>query len=58
MALVGRLTPNGGAMSLFKKILDGSVTSGTLGVGAMVAAVGIIALFFLVRHRLAAFARA
>jgi ABC-type multidrug transport system permease subunit len=58
MALVGRLTPNGWALSLFKRILDGSVTFGTLAVSAVAAAVAMIALFYLVRHRLAAFARA
>jgi len=58
LARVGRLTPNGWALTVFKQILDGSVDTVALAASAAGAAGVMLALFLLVRRRLAAFVRA
>jgi len=58
LAAVGRLTPNGWLLTVLKGILDGSTPPGSLAVSTAVAMGATAFLFYLVRRRLAAFARA
>jgi len=58
LARLGQLTPNGWALVVFKRILDGTADPSVLAASAVGTLGVMLALFLLVRRRLAAFVRA
>jgi ABC-2 type transport system permease protein len=56
LARIGRLTPNGWAVSQFRTIVDGTATASSIATGAAVMAAASAIVFTLVLRRLRSFA--